>query len=1105
MKPFRVARGARVAILGGCLAVLAFGVREARAVPVTFLLEPSGNQRDVNWKRLETDRFIVYHDEKAAPLARYALASIENAYPDLSLLLGVKIGGDTHMQQPFPKTWVKSTFDKIPLVLSTRSEGASFANLTNQNIEVQALRGAPASLYQHELTHRMMYDHLDPFLGPGGRAFTLAMLPTWWIEGLPEYMTESAGRLETAGIARAMARNDAYLSYDRLHALYKASGDVVVRGYVTSGRMFKYIVDKLGDGDLSTLHAQLFSKVLTPPFVTGPNWLLANRLGKWGGEIYDDFKAAEKAHWEKHLAKMPSIVSERHRKSVIQSNVAAPVVATRDHVYMSILTSAPYESAMISMDAKGNTRLPLSMEGTSHFDMHPAEAKDGAFWTARRQTFPNGTVGHHVVYQKFKGTFTGINDKALEKPVVLKLSTPDAPVLLSQYLALGDGRAFVVGNVRGETRLYAINAQKKAVSVLKTWDAPVSVSLARKVRSETAITKENCATLIVDADHEKTHMERFCSHGASEPVLAQGQLYVRDAFERPDGSHLVLTSWHDVLALAEVKAGRVRPIAPFPEWAETIRPWGETGDLGVWIFDGYGFNLHRVNLDEFEKRASLWAAGLTPDSPWTKFPGYQPYVPPYARYAAAKRAALLDAEAKSRPRTHAQADPQSGGVGADPSAPPASQTLPKAPPPQPSAPSSGDAAVAPVPFGRLEDRGIAPVSEDASYRNRHWFTYPLAAPPAFGGWSLGIYSVPFVDEMERHRVELYGMYNFSIDALSGTLSYVNNRILDGFILSAYSRERFNGIYYVYTCQDANNQLFACAQPDKVGAFEGDKRQSTLRENGASVSVRANFVPSTLSLTINAELAQIEPLYGSLSPVLGPQRTGLATLGASIAFNLFDVAFYDTKRDRLGGSYWLWSNNMSLGAEKSLGLGDARDGRGNAVPQLNFQRYNAGVSSSLSYRGHALTARSSASGTLGPQAFNYREVYQPYRTYLLGSGAGLNALNYSIAGDGSLFSLDKGFWSYRNSVDYTFPIFSDLDTHFMIAYFESLRGELLLSRGGVSKQKDFEKTDSVTSASAAMRLLIDIKGVQVLPSLAYGRLIGEDGWGLFTEISFSQFF
>ena len=1059
----------------------------ALAAPISFLLQPSGNQNDVKWHRLETDRFVVYHDEKSLPLAKYALTAAENAYPDLSLLLGVKLEGDNLNQTPFPNNFVTSRFGKIPIVMSTRSDGASFANFANQNIEVQVVRGAGASLYQHELVHRMMYEHFDPYLGVAGRGFTLAMLPTWWIEGLPEYMTESLGRLDSAGAARTMALNNKYLSYDSLHALYKATGDVFFRGYVTSGRMYKYMLDRMQTPDLGVLHGDLFNKVITPPFVIGTDWLLKNRMGKNSRELYSEYQSFEKNYWKTRLAGMPAVVDESNAKSWVTSGGTPPAVVTREGVFVSQLTSGLYSSALLFVDAKTQKarRIPVNVKGSTFFDFHPAELKNGSFWTARAEKFSNATSGHQLVFAKFKGPLAELSDSKISETNVLRIATPEAPVLLSQIYALGDGRAFVLGNLRGENILYAVNGPRKAVTVLKRWNAPTHVSFVRRQRLEKEVSKDNCVVLLIDEDQEKTSLERLCSNNKVEEILPAGKHYLRDGFETTDGTIKAIAGWNDLASLVELKPGGVlTPVGPFPEWVEKMLPWADTRDIAMWVYDGEDFNLHRVNPDLLSENYKTWAKNLAEGSDWKNFPSHKPYLPPYARYAAVKRFELLKAGGTKTVSTPLSKTEVSNTTGRSAASPP--PNLDDLPPPAPSQ--------------SLEERKISLISEDASLRGGHWFTYPLAVPPMFGGWSLGVVSVPYIDEIERQRVQVSGVYDFNTGQPSATVAYINNRWFDGFSLSLYSSERFNGLYYVGNCPTDPNTSCASTRP-----LENSYKYFYLRDQGVSVSANLDLLPSTFNFSISGSFSKTQSLYGTLPSAIGPQNANVANLGGVLGFNVFNFAFYDRKTTETGGQYLEWRTNANVSASKTVSVGTTTDGRGRVVDNLNFQQLATSASSTFSYRDHAVTLRSNISSTAGPYSFNLREYYQPYRTYLQGSGGSLNDLTYSLAGNGQLNVLRFGYATYRNSVDYSFPLLSDLDKIIYIAYLQSLRGEVVFARGGVGLDKNLVRTESVTSASAALRLNIDIKGFAVSPSLAYGRLIGKPGWGFFSQLSFSQFF
>ena len=1034
----------------------------AWAVPPGFLLQPAGNQRDVHWKRLETQKFVVYYDEKALHFAKTGLAAVEAAYPDFSLLLGVKLDDKSEPPALFPANYLKSSFEKIPIVVSSRSWGASFANFATQNLEIQSATGSNAALFQHELTHRMMYEHIDPNFGPAGRPVMLAMIPTWWIEGLPEYLTESMGRLETLGIVRTMALKNRWLTYDRLNALYNASGDTNSRGYVISGRLFNYVVNHMKEGDLSDLHKDLFFNLVTPPFLTGVNATLKKYLNKSGGDVYEDFKSHELNLWQNKLTNMPSIYEKNKQKILLNSSYPSDVVVTSNGVYTSNLASPPAQSTLLYVDLKGEAvRLPLNIRGNDRFDFHPAETKNGGFWTAHSKKYSNGTASHDVQYVPFKGELKNISDDNLLPSQVFAISSEANPLIVSQIMALGRGRAMVLANARGKTHLIALDVQSEKETVIKKWENPNQIKMLNFYRSESKVEARNCVTLLVDEDQEKTSLEKVCTDGTSSNLLNAGKIFIKDGVELANGQYQLLGAWSDLLGIFTFDGKQITPEFALPEWVDGLKFWGSEGALASWVYEVGRYDLVKFNVKRQKENFAAWAQQDGKNNSYKKWPGFENYYPPYARYAAAKRRKLASLEKKSTAQQYG-----------------------------------------PTPVQSLEQQNVKYTNEEAHYRNGHLFSYPTVVPPVFGGWSLGLASVPFMDEMERHRIEVFGAYNFLTRSLSGSATYVNNRVFDDLRFSVFSNERFNGlIYIVRNLTDSSESQYRYSVD---GTSRDSYTFSYLRENGFKVSSQFRFRPSSFVLDVHTQMSQIRP---SSVPV-GAQNASLLNIGGQLSWSLFETNFYTADANKISGEYINWSTRPNLGAEQTVSLGKVTDGRLQQLPALNFQRATSSISSSMSFRGHSLTYRGTLSTRLGVNALNAKETYSPYTTYLFGSGQGLNNLSYPLYasnGGNRLFRYMQGYWAYRNSMSYDFPVWSNLDTQFLIAYIDSIQGEVVVGRGGVAKDKNFKKLESVNSASCSARLNIDIKGLQIWPSLAYGRILGEPGWTLFSELSFSQLF
>lgn len=1017
-----------VAFLGALLSSVS-----SFAMPPFFLGSNAGNERDVDWHRLESQKFTVYHDKQALPLAKHVLHSVEYAYPYLKKLLGVQIGNDN---ESIEEKTIHSRFDRMPLIVSTRADWGGFANPVTQNIELQSSSGAHAAHYQHELVHRMMYEHFDPNFGPGGRAATLLVLPIWWIEGLAEYLTESIGRIETRAIARTLAERNMLLSYDRLHALYQ-SGSYMTRGYVTSNRFLEFIFQKAQEKNLGKLNQQFFYDILTPPFFNAPDRFLEEKTGKNGRDLYEEFKQREREFWKARLQGMPKLENIREPVSLFNSSGTPITVFTEQGSYSSSLSKAPLESALLHANPNQELfRLPTKLEGSALFDVLPYKTTDGSFWTAKQITFPNRAQSFEIHHVKFSGALKDLSKSTEFKVTKIPLANPYFPVDVYAVYALDDSKAAVLGVVRGEFLLFHVDAERSSANIVHRWPVNVRPQLVRSFHRKQSVA-EGCLKFVVNYDEEKTSLEKICLNSPEDNkvLIPQESLFIQDAVEQKDGRFVLVGAWHELQGMFtyDITKG-LEPVAPFPDWVARILPWSDDNFVAAWIYDGEDFRLRKISLEHFDSTMKLWRNTLPEDSHWKRFPGFQKYTPPYERIAGEFESAQKNA---------------SNAV-------------------------------------------LTAKQEEASYRGKHLFTYPSVLFPPISPWMGGVVSFPLQDEMERYRFYLIGNYNFESQALSGTLSYVNNRVWDAFVSSIFTRELFNGVYY-RGCP--HNSSLTCTG------------YNYLRESGVELDVSRGFPPRHISLSLNSSLRRLAPLYDTYfstpHSTLGAQSGTLLRLGAGLNFQLFQVGFYTAPDTELDGDHLFWTTSAWTKFADNVSLGKVTNGPGQEVPSLHFQKYELGLQTAFGLDEHALTFRSSVSTTQGKNALYLREIYQPYRTYLPGAGGGLNAINLSIYGDGNLFRIAGGHWSYRNSVDYSFPLWNDIDQKFYAMYFESIRGELVVARGGVATTKDFKNRFTVTSVSAAARIDIDIKGVKIFPSLAVGKIVDEPGWSLFSEISFTE--
>ncbi len=274
------------------------------ALPIGF----SHHQNGISYDELVSSHYRVYYDQRMQDEGRYILSSLELAKPHLQNWLGVA------RDKP------------LPVVVSSISSNASFANFITDVVELQTQGGADRTLFWHELTHATMYLHFYNFLGPAGSLIHLPWVPAWFIEGLAEALTASTGSDIQIGMERYHALSGNWPSYDRLHDLYGKS-DFALEGYATSGAFVFWLLTKLKEGELPLLLDRirryslptyyLWSFSPLSPFMPFDDAIL-EFLGERPRKLYEEYKKERRLFWQKEkqgvwletASQLPSPVEE---------------------------------------------------------------------------------------------------------------------------------------------------------------------------------------------------------------------------------------------------------------------------------------------------------------------------------------------------------------------------------------------------------------------------------------------------------------------------------------------------------------------------------------------------------------------------------------------------------------------------------------------------------------------------------------------------------------------------------------------------------------------------------------------------------------------------
>ncbi|MES2614354.1 MAG: hypothetical protein V4591_02955 [Bdellovibrionota bacterium] len=1015
-----------------------FYCASALAVPFTFLNSSSGNENDVDWYLLQSQNVQIYYDKNAYGMGRYALSSVQEAYPYLSALLGVKIGESSSHLSLFDN-YLVSNYSNIVLVLGDREESAGFANPVTLNIESQMIHPRGASFFQHELVHRLMYEHFDYHIGAPGRLFSLAMLPTWWIEGLAEHFTESVGRVETDALIRSMALQDYWPTWEQLHALYNADGDTNSRGYATSGRFLGWIFAHSKEKNLYKIHEQLASKTVTPFFYSASdNWLQKN-LNHTGEELYKYFKETQKKQWKSYLNGMPKLIDAKVGEPLFSDEYTYKTYTNKKDSLISKMTfhTNMKKSAFtvnVGSDKVKNIRRPISVAGSSLIAVE--NENNSLFVTSNLSLFSNSSYGNNLVVVKFKGNIFKLEDKNILSKKIIPFATEKNPFIIQEIRSAGNGGFFINANLRGNSFVYFLDVNTSSLRKVIEYEFPAYPKFISATNAN-----GYCIYSIINWDKEQTSIEKNCANSTRVGILAKNKLNILDGYALKNNIFRLTVSWDKLLSIVDLNLNsqQIIPVAAFPDWMQGISGWDDAGKIfTAWVYEKGLYKLYKFDFEKLKNNYAVWLSRSNKNQVFTR-PAYKLYEAPFKKLYAL--AAPRDVAMTSTTLTqNDNAQPQK---------------ISNAP---------------------------------ALYDHRFMFAFPYALPDVLGGPSVNLVAIPYQDKMERDAVQIFGGYNFYLEAPSGTVSYINNRLLDGFVASLFAAPFFNGTYYKYK----NGELH--------------ENYNYLLQEGVSLANLIKFKPSSLSLQQVFSVAQLQP-YNQLDTApdyVGPQNTTLVGLTEKLNFNLFTHGFYLADDDDPTGKDMVWKTDASVGGGKFNSLDGSTNSQGQATGDLDYYNLNSAFSSALFFNKQSITLAGRISTTQGSDTFNLREYYSPYQTYILGSTQSLNYVSYPVLATASLFDLSMGYWSGQTSLTYKFPIFKNAESLFLMAYVSDWNMFLSMNEGGTSPNKDGSNFNNLTTASIGTEFTLDIKGFQLYPSLSYSQLIEKAGWGVIMQVKMMDF-
>lgn len=266
----------------------------AQALPIGF----GRTQGGLEYSEVVSPNFHVYFDKRTPREGQAISNSLEAGLPILEQWFNIQRNRS------------------LPVIMSSTTSNASFANFITDALELQTLGRGGRDLAWHELTHNIMYRHLDNFFGPVGNIIHLPWMPAWWLEGLAEATSHSIGSDQIYSVERYTALSGNWPSYAKLHSLYH--GPFSYTGYAISGAFVSYILRTYGAEKIPAILEDFFDYTLPWwwPWSMIPfngfmpmDAALAKHTGKSGEELYEEYKAAATKHWQSQ--NLPPLLKEK--------------------------------------------------------------------------------------------------------------------------------------------------------------------------------------------------------------------------------------------------------------------------------------------------------------------------------------------------------------------------------------------------------------------------------------------------------------------------------------------------------------------------------------------------------------------------------------------------------------------------------------------------------------------------------------------------------------------------------------------------------------------------------------------------------------------------
>lgn len=352
-------------------------------------------------------------------------------------------------------------------------------------------------------------------------------------------------------------------------------------------------------------------------------------------------------------------------------------------------------------------------------------------------------------------------------------------------------------------------------------------------------------------------------------------------------------------------------------------------------------------------------------------------------------------------------------------------------------------------------------STPANWRGRPVLLFPwLGADDALGS-QVGIVTVPLMDHMQNESIRLTLMYGLASKFPHQELSITSGRFKADVQLTLFRHQTWNGLL--------------------LDRLTGEAKNTYYDERGGRLELNRTFRVGSSLLNLGTGVK-----HSHLSPYLGILRIprGFRTEWSGSA----------SVRSRVAGLNW--SNRLST-----------RLTRENWNENFDYDQISMGTSFSRGlFWASRLSLGLEGSRTRGKKPMALQEIYRPLKTFVPGSGGGINQTSFAITADQGLFSAIYGNTQARSKASWTLPLVPNFDALWYVIYVERLDFTAFYNYGGAWRgDKPSAGWDKlIRSHGYNLDLQFDNKGVRFNTGMGVGQVIGRD-FQLYATFGFDALF